>query len=63
VQPGVAIVMSTHNLGQAKRIGTRVVYLEAGRIVVDLPTAMFFDSPLPNAAAQFVKGEVPWSVV
>jgi tungstate transport system ATP-binding protein len=57
---GVAIVMSTHNLGQAKRLGTRVVYLEAGQIVVDLPAAMFFYEPLPAAAAQFVKGESPW---
>ena len=61
--PGVAIVMSTHNLGQAKRLGTRVAYLEAGRVVVDLPATKFFDSPLPTPAAQFVKGEVPWSVV
>ncbi len=57
---GVAIVMSTHNLGQAKRLGTRVVYLEAGQVVVDLPAAMFFYEPLPAAAAQFVKGESPW---
>jgi tungstate transport system ATP-binding protein len=58
---GVAIVMSTHNLGQAKRLGTRVVYLNAGRVLVDLPTAMFFHEPLPDAAAQFVRGELPWS--
>jgi tungstate transport system ATP-binding protein len=57
---GVAIVMSTHNLGQAKRLGTRVVHLEDGRVVVDLPTATFFDGPLPEAAARFVKGEAPW---
>jgi tungstate transport system ATP-binding protein len=57
---GVAIVMSTHNLGQAKRLGTRVVYLEAGEVVVDLPVARFFGEPLPDAAAQFVKGETPW---
>jgi tungstate transport system ATP-binding protein len=57
---GVAIVMSTHNLGQAKRLGTRVVYLEAGRVEVDLPTARFFDAPLPDAAARFVKGEAGW---
>jgi tungstate transport system ATP-binding protein len=55
-----AIVMSTHNLGQAKRLGTRVVYLEAGRVVVDRPTAAFFEQPLPDAAAQFVRGELPW---
>jgi tungstate transport system ATP-binding protein len=58
---GVAIVMSTHNLGQAKRLGTRVVYLEAGQVVVDLPALMFFDEPLPQAAAQFVRGESPWA--
>jgi tungstate transport system ATP-binding protein len=58
---GVAIVMSTHNLGQAKRLGTRVVYLDAGQVVVDLPTAMFFYESLPDAAAQFVKGEAPWA--
>ncbi len=58
---GLAIVMSTHNLGQAKRLGTRIVYLEAGRVVVDRPTEPFFNQPLPEPAAQFVKGEVPWS--
>jgi tungstate transport system ATP-binding protein len=58
---GVAIVMSTHNLGQAKRLGTRVVYLDAGQVLVDLPTAMFFYESLPEPAAQFVKGENPWS--
>jgi len=58
---GMAIVMSTHNLGQAKRLGTRVAYLEAGCIVVDRPTADFFELPLPEPAAQFLKGELPWS--
>ncbi len=57
---GMTVVMSTHNLGQVKRLATRVVYLEAGRIVVDLPTSWFFDRALPEAAAQFVKGELPW---
>jgi tungstate transport system ATP-binding protein len=56
---GVAIVMSTHNLGQAKRLGTRVLYLEAGRVAVDRAAAAFFDEPLPKAAAQFVRGESP----
>lgn len=54
---GMTVVMSTHNLGQAKRLATRVVYLEEGRIVVDRPTAAFFGEPLPEPAAQFVSGE------
>jgi tungstate transport system ATP-binding protein len=60
-QEGMAVVMSTHNLGQAKRLATRVVYLEGGRVIVDLPTADFFSHVLPEAAAQFVKGELPWN--
>ena len=57
---GMALVMSTHNLGQAKRLATRVVYLEGGRLIVDLPTAEFFNQPLPDAAAAFVRGELVW---
>ena len=57
-QEGMALVMSTHNLGQAKRLATRVVYLEGGRLIVDLPTTHFFNQPLPDAAAAFVRGEL-----
>jgi tungstate transport system ATP-binding protein len=58
---GMALVMSTHNLGQAKRLATRVLYLEGGHLVVDRPTADFFEQPLPEPAAQFLRGELPWS--
>ncbi len=58
---GVTVVMSTHNLGQAKRLATRVAYLAGGRLVADRPTNDFFDSPdLPVEAQQFLKGELPW---
>ena len=58
---GVTVVISTHNLGQAKRLGTRVAYLEAGRVVVDLPVDRFFKDRLPREAEQFLKGELPWT--
>lgn len=58
---GTTLVMTTHNLGQAKRLATRVAYLEAGRLVVERPVARFFNEPLPPEAAAFVKGELPWS--
>jgi tungstate transport system ATP-binding protein len=57
---GTTLVMSTHNLGQAKRLAQRVAYLEGGRLVVDLPVRRFFDGPLPPEAAHFLKGEVLW---
>jgi tungstate transport system ATP-binding protein len=55
---GMTLVMSTHNLGQAKRLATRVVYLEDGEIHADLPTAQFFDGGLQGRAQQFLKGEM-----
>lgn len=58
---GVTLVLSSHNLGQVKRLATRVIHLEAGRLVVDLPVDRFFRDTLPPAAAQFLKGELPWT--
>ena len=58
---GVTLVMSTHNLGQARRLGTRVAYLEAGTLVVDRLTEDFFSADdLPDPARQFLRGELPW---
>jgi tungstate transport system ATP-binding protein len=57
---GMTLVFATHNLGQAKRLATRVAYLEGGRVVVDLPVQPFFNGPLPHEAALFLKGELPW---
>jgi tungstate transport system ATP-binding protein len=59
---GVTVVMSTHNLGQAKRLATRVAYLGGGRLLADLPVERFFDGgELPEQARQFLKGELPWN--
>ena len=59
---GMALVMSTHNLGQAKRLANRVLYLDAGRLLADLPVHDFFNrNTLPPEAALFLKGELPWT--
>ena len=61
-QAGMALVMSTHNLGQAKRLTRRVLFLDSGRLMADLPVDDFFRrSDLPPEAAQFLKGELPWA--
>jgi len=59
-EQGMTLVMSSHNLGQVKRLATRVVYLEQGRIVADVPVHRFFAGPLPREAELFLKGELPW---
>jgi tungstate transport system ATP-binding protein len=55
------LVFASHNLGQVKRLASRVIYLEQGRVLADLPVHEFFDQHLlervsPQASA-FVKGE------
>jgi tungstate transport system ATP-binding protein len=58
---GVSLLFSSHNLGQVKRLATRVIYLEGGRILADLPVAAFFNQPLDQShpeAHLFLKGEL-----
>jgi tungstate transport system ATP-binding protein len=55
---GRTLVFASHNLGQVKRLATRVVYLERGRVLADLPVDDFFNGPLPEEARMFVKGEL-----
>ncbi|MEO6896990.1 MAG: ATP-binding cassette domain-containing protein [Caldimonas sp.] len=58
---GTTLVMSTHNLGQAKRLASRVVFMDEGRVALDLPAAVFFAQGGHARADRFVKGELPWS--
>ena len=57
----VSLLFSSHNLGQVKRLATRVIYLEAGRVLADLPADDFFNQPLGDShpeAHLFLKGEL-----
>jgi tungstate transport system ATP-binding protein len=57
---GMTLVISTHNLGQAKRLAHRVVYMDAGRIDTDLSTEAFFGDGARGRVDLFLKGELPW---
>lgn len=55
---GMTLVFSSHNLGQVKRLASRVIYLEQGALVADLPVHDFFNGCIPVAAELFLKGEL-----
>ena len=61
-QAGMTLVFASHNLGQVKRLATRVAYLEAGRILADLPVQAFFDraqlAAVSREADLFLQGEM-----
>jgi tungstate transport system ATP-binding protein len=58
---GMTLVFASHNLGQVKRLATRVVYMEQGRVLADLPVHAFFNGPLGQTSREaelFVRGEL-----
>lgn len=57
---GTKIVMSTHNLGQARRLAQEIVFLDRGRVAEYAPADVFFDSPRSREARAFMQGEMPW---
>jgi len=59
---GTKIVMATHNLGQARRIGDEVLFLHQGRLVERAPVERFFSQPESAEAKAFIRGELPWAV-
>ena len=58
---GTKIIMATHNLGQARRLGDEVIYLHEGRVLERAPIEQFFSQPATAEAAAFIKGELPWA--
>lgn len=58
---GTKVVMATHNLGQARRLGDEIVFLNQGRLVERTPVEEFFTKPRSAQAAAFIKGELPWT--
>jgi tungstate transport system ATP-binding protein len=55
---GIKIVMSTHDLGQARRLAGEVLLLHRGRIIERDAAPQFFNTPLTMEARAFVTGDL-----
>ncbi|OYX79866.1 MAG: ABC transporter ATP-binding protein [Bradyrhizobium sp. 35-63-5] len=55
---GVKVVMSTHDLGQAKRLAGDIVLLHRGRLIEQGPAQAFFAGPQSEDARTFIAGEL-----
>jgi tungstate transport system ATP-binding protein len=58
---GTKIVMTTHNLGQARRLGDEILFLNQGRLIEQAPVERFFNRPESAEAETFIRGELPWN--
>ena len=56
---GTKIVMTTHNLGQARRLADEILFLSGGRLVERTAAGSFFARPASAEAGAFIRGELP----
>jgi tungstate transport system ATP-binding protein len=56
---GTKIIMTTHNLGQARRLGDEILFLYEGRLVERALVNRFFAAPASPEAASFIRSELP----
>jgi tungstate transport system ATP-binding protein len=59
-ETGTKIVMTTHDLPQARRLADEVLFLNRGRLLEQAPAAQFFETPTNDLAQAFVRGELLW---
>ncbi|MEO0029216.1 MAG: Glutamine transport ATP-binding protein GlnQ [Pseudomonadota bacterium] len=61
-KPSTTLVFASHNLGQVKRWASRVIYIEQGQVMADLPTLDFFNPDCLKQHSQqaflFLQGEI-----
>ncbi len=57
---GTRLIMTTHDLGQARRMADEVVFMHRGRVLEKSPAATFFAKPENEAAQAFLRGELLW---
>jgi len=55
---GTKIIMTTHDLGQARRLADEIMFLHRGRLLERTPAAEFFAAPQSDEAATFLKGDL-----
>ena len=57
---GTKIIMTTHDLGQARRLADEVMFLHRGRLLEHAPARAFFAGPENEMARAFLRGELLW---
>jgi glutamate/aspartate transport system ATP-binding protein len=53
-QDGMTMMVVTHEMGFARKVAHRVIFMDAGEIVEDAPKAEFFGQPRSERAQQFL---------
>lgn len=57
---GTKIVMSTHDLGQARRLADEIMFLHRGRLIAHAPADDILQAPAQKEVRAFIEGELYW---
>ncbi len=57
---GTKMIMTTHDLGQARRLADEVLFLHRGRLLERAPASEFFSRPTSKEAVAFLEGQLVW---
>ena len=57
---GTKVIMTTHDLAQARRLADEVLFLHQGRLVESGPAADFFGAPQTKQGQAFIAGDLLW---
>jgi len=57
---GMTILMTTHDLGQARRLADEILFLHQGRLAESAPAPKFFEEPRTEGAQAFLRGDLLW---
>ena len=55
---GTKIIMTTHDLAQARRVADEVLFLHRGRLYEQTPADRFFAAPISVEAQHFIEGKL-----
>ena len=55
---GIKVVMSTHDLGEARRLAGEIVLMHRGRVLENGPADVFFSAPKTAEGHRFIEGEL-----
>ena len=55
---GATIILTTHDMAQAKRLASDIIFLNKGKILEQTDANAFFRKPLTKEAKKYINGEI-----
>lgn len=55
---GTTIILTTHDMAQAKRLASNIIFINKGKVLEQTEVKVFFRKPVTNEARKYLAGEI-----